>query len=219
MNKPPGGSEPGPCGGARRARARHTPGTQDARTAHPAAYGAGMSSPPAPPHDPGPPHDPSPRQDPAPAPRQDPAPRQTAPAPRQTAPDPRRALGRRGEDLALAHLQALGATLVARNHRTRAGEIDLIVRDRRALVFVEVKTRRIRAPAGGPSPLRSGPAAAEPLQGLRHAQRRRLRRLAVAWLAEQATPPRAAELRFDAIGILLDQRDELVRLDHLEGAL
>ncbi len=135
--------------------------------------------------------------------------------------DPRGALGRRGEELALAHLRALGAQLVERNHRTRAGEIDLIVRDGRTLVFVEVKTRRLRAGASraGPSRVGPGPPADAPLLGIRAAQRRRLRRLAVAWLADHAPSPRAQELRFDAIGVLLDEDDRLVRLDHLEGAL
>ena len=131
-------------------------------------------------------------------------------------PDPRQALGRRGEDIALAHLGALGATLIERNHRTRAGEIDLIVHLDRALVFVEVKTRRVRANNGRPA---AGPPPEVPLLGLHDAQRRRLRRLAVAWLAERSERPRAAELRFDAIGVLIDERDRLVRLDHLVGAL
>ena len=130
--------------------------------------------------------------------------------------DPRRALGRRGEELALGHLVALGATLVARNHRTRAGEIDLIVRQGRTLVFVEVKTRRVRV---GPSRVVSGPPPEVPLLGIRAAQRRRLRRLAVAWLIDQSPSPAADELRFDAIGVLLDEEERLVRLDHLEGAL
>ena len=30
--------------------------------------------------------------------------------------------------------------------------------------------------------------------------------------------PRAASLRFDAIGVVIDPRGRLVRLDHLEGA-
>src|SRR5882672_4787710 len=59
-------------------------------------------------------------------------------------PDPRQALGRLGEQLALEHLERLGYSLVARNHRTRFGELDLIVTDGRALVFAEVKTRRGR---------------------------------------------------------------------------
>jgi len=123
--------------------------------------------------------------------------------------DDRRALGRRGEDLALAHLGALGCELVARNHRTRYGEIDLIVRDGDALVFVEVKTRRTTG-----APLPNGP-----LDGLRARQRRRLRRLAVAWLAEADSRPRTAALRFDAIGVLLDGDGVLVRLDHVAGAM
>jgi putative endonuclease len=52
--------------------------------------------------------------------------------------DPRRTLGAAGERLALAHMERLGFALVARNHRTRWGEIDLIVFDGRTLVFVEV---------------------------------------------------------------------------------
>ena len=34
---------------------------------------------------------------------------------------------------------------MARNHRTRFGELDLVVADERALVFVEVKTRATAA--------------------------------------------------------------------------
>ena len=56
--------------------------------------------------------------------------------------DLRQHLGRIGEDLALAHLERLGYALVARNHRTRYGELDLVVFDGTSLVFVEVKTRR-----------------------------------------------------------------------------
>jgi len=53
------------------------------------------------------------------------------------------ATGRRGEDIAHRHLQRVGMTVVARNHRTPggAGEVDLIAWDRDSLVFVEVKCR------------------------------------------------------------------------------
>lgn len=47
--------------------------------------------------------------------------------------------GRAGEDEAARYLEARGMRLVARNFRTRRGEIDLIVLDGEALVFVEVK--------------------------------------------------------------------------------
>jgi putative endonuclease len=50
-------------------------------------------------------------------------------------------LGRRGEDRALAYLEAHGLTLLERNYRCRAGEIDLILRDGTVLVLVEVRSR------------------------------------------------------------------------------
>ncbi len=42
--------------------------------------------------------------------------------------------------------------------------------------------------------------------------------MAKAWLSETPDRPHAAELRFDAIGIVIDAHGRLVRLDHLEGA-
>lgn len=50
--------------------------------------------------------------------------------------------GREAEDAALQHLLRQGLTLVARNYRCRMGELDLIMRDGEALVFVEVRYRR-----------------------------------------------------------------------------
>lgn len=49
--------------------------------------------------------------------------------------------GRRGEDAALAHLTKHGLVLVERNFRCNGGEIDLVMRDGDALVFVEVRQR------------------------------------------------------------------------------
>ena len=127
--------------------------------------------------------------------------------------DPRRALGSRGEALAGAHLSRLGFSILARNERTRHGEIDLIAFDGRTLVFVEVKSRLADARAGL---LREDQ---RPLAWLRPRQRARLRRLAVAWLADAGrVRPTAHTIRFDAIGVILDSKHNLVRLDHLEGA-
>ena len=50
-------------------------------------------------------------------------------------------LGARGERLAADHLRRRGHTIVEMNWRCDAGEIDVICRDGRTLVFVEVKTR------------------------------------------------------------------------------
>jgi putative endonuclease len=128
-------------------------------------------------------------------------------------PDPRRALGRLGEDLAAAHLTRLDFKILARNVRTRRGEIDLIAFDGHTLAIVEVKTRR-----GSARPPHLSPEQ-QPLAWLRPRQRARLRRLALEWLSEdRAARPRARTIRFDAVGVIVDGQDRLLRLDHVEGA-
>lgn len=54
----------------------------------------------------------------------------------------RQSLGRLGERLAAAHLEARGYRMREANFRCRYGEIDLVAEDGQDLVFVEVKTRR-----------------------------------------------------------------------------
>lgn len=49
--------------------------------------------------------------------------------------------GKRGEDLAEAHLRALGWTILERNVSFRGGELDIVARDGNELVVVEVRTR------------------------------------------------------------------------------
>lgn len=127
--------------------------------------------------------------------------------------DPRHMLGRRGEQFAAEHLHRLGFSPLGRNERTRYGEIDLIAFDGRTLVFAEVKSRRVDARPGGPRPDQ------RPLHWLRPRQRIRLRKLAAAWLSDQKhIRPTAHTIRFDAIGVMIDSKDRLLRLDHVEGA-
>ena len=51
-------------------------------------------------------------------------------------------LGSEGEASAVRYLQAQGLTLVEQNFRCDIGEVDIIMRDGAAWVFVEVKTRK-----------------------------------------------------------------------------
>ena len=50
--------------------------------------------------------------------------------------------GRSAEDLAAHFLERHGLRIVARNHRCRGGEIDLVCQDGETLVFVEVRLRQ-----------------------------------------------------------------------------
>jgi putative endonuclease len=94
--------------------------------------------------------------------------------------------GAAAESLAARFLADQGLAIVRRNYRCRAGEIDIVARDGRTLVFVEVRLRRSGAFGG----------AAESITA---AKRRRLRLAAEHYLARLAAEP---PCRFDAI--LLD---------------
>jgi len=57
-------------------------------------------------------------------------------------PSPTTQTGHAAESAACTHLEDRGLTFVARNYRSPFGEIDLIMRERLTLVFVEVRQRR-----------------------------------------------------------------------------
>ena len=122
--------------------------------------------------------------------------------------DPRRTRGELGEKIAAEHLEHRGYRIVARNYRTRYGELDLVAADDRALVFCEVKTRV----AGG----RAGPACA--LDAIGPGKRKQVRALATQWLANTTDRPHLPNVRFDAIGVTLSPGGALLALEHLEGA-
>jgi putative endonuclease len=117
--------------------------------------------------------------------------------------------GRLAEARAAEHLAIHGHRILERNARTRFGELDLVTLHRRALVFVEVKAVR----AGG----RVGPE--RPVLWVTPRKQVQVRRLATAWMAERrGSVPRYAEIRFDAVGVVLGPHDEVVDLEHLIGA-
>ena len=103
----------------------------------------------------------------------------------------RQVLGARGEDLAVAELRRQGMEVVERNWRCRLGEIDVVaietVAGRTTVVFCEVKCR-------------SGLGFGDPLEAITWAKLRRLRSLAAEWMRVHDV---AAEVRLDAIGVLL----------------
>ena len=101
--------------------------------------------------------------------------------------DRRRALGARGEDAVASWYVDKGYEIVVRNWRCREGELDLIVRDGRAFVFCEVKTR-------------TTDAFGAPVEAVNRAKQERLRRLAAKWLTEAPVHPR--EIRFDVASVM-----------------
>ena len=64
--------------------------------------------------------------------------------------------GDEGEDVAARFLERNGLAIVARNYRTRFGEIDLVAREGETLVFVEVRLRSSGAFGGAASSVTEG---------------------------------------------------------------
>ena len=122
----------------------------------------------------------------------------------------RQRLGRRAEDLVADRLRRRGWRIVARNVRTRSGEIDLIALDGSTLVFVEVKAGRSDAAAGPERPAH----AVGPRKQLR------LRRLAREWLGShrrEGGPSGISGYRFDVVGVSFGP-DGLADVDHIRNA-
>ena len=109
----------------------------------------------------------------------------------------RRELGARGEDRVAAWYEANGYAVVDRNWRCRQGELDLVARRGRIVVFCEVKTR-------------SSTAFGAPVEAVTRTKQARLRVLAARWLEESDLVAR--EIRFDVASVLDGQ------LEVLEGA-
>ena len=100
--------------------------------------------------------------------------------------DPRRQLGDHGEDLAAAALKQQGYKILERNYVTPLGEIDLIARQGKVLVVVEVKTRKST---------RFG----SPQEAVSVTKQGRLRRLAEYYLkAKRLT---GSPVRFDVVAV------------------
>ncbi|WP_073386691.1 YraN family protein [Jatrophihabitans endophyticus] len=115
------------------------------------------------------------------------------------------AVGRFGEQVAVEHLEAAGLVVVDRNWRCRDGELDVVAHDGAELVFVEVKTRSSRA-------------YGTPAQAVDRVKAARIRRLALAWLAERRAGGERSwpVLRFDVVTVV--RRPGGLDVEHLRGA-
>ncbi len=102
--------------------------------------------------------------------------------------------GRAAEDAALVELKRRGWRLVERNYRRPFGEIDVIVRQRGRLAFVEVRSR-------------SGDYLADPLDSIDEIKQAKLRRIAEHWLGTHPTSgPEAKDeaIEFIVVGVRFD---------------
>ena len=95
--------------------------------------------------------------------------------------------GQRAESIAEQYLSRQGLTFIERNFRARGGEIDLVMRAKDTLVFVEVR-------------FRAGTGYGSPAESVNAAKRKRLIRAAATYLSTRQVEPKLA-CRFDVVGV------------------
>lgn len=95
--------------------------------------------------------------------------------------------GKAGEIIACNYLKKKGYKILATNYKNLIGEIDIIAKDGKTLVFIEVKTRLTRA-------------FGDPLEAINNKKQQKIRNVATLYLKERKMLN--ALSRFDAISIL-----------------
>ena len=112
--------------------------------------------------------------------------------------------GAMGEILAARFLREKGYTICSSNFRCRFGEVDIIVADKRFLVFVEVKTRR-------------EDARYLPREAVTYSKQRKLLQTAAMYLSRFPTD---LQPRFDVVEVVTKADDsmKIVEVNHIIGA-
>ena len=117
--------------------------------------------------------------------------------------DIRRTTGSRGEEEAARFLTRSGYAILDKNIRTRAGEIDLVAKEGKTLVFVEVKTRR--------------DAEGDPPQAAVNTRKQnRLGKLALGYLKLKRL--RQTPCRFDVVSVIFNDEGGVKAIRHIPNA-
>jgi putative endonuclease len=112
-------------------------------------------------------------------------------------------LGEWGEGQAASFLQGKGYSLLARNIRIGHCELDLVMKQREMIVFVEVKTR-ISSAFGSPE------------EGVTARKRERL--LKAAWGYLELHDELDTPWRIDVVAIEASRQRDILRIEHHPGA-
>ena len=111
-----------------------------------------------------------------------------------------KSLGARGEDMASAYLRKRGMSILQRNYRHGYGEIDIVAREGKTLVFVEVKTASTED---------YGP----PEGWVDERKQRQIAKMAAAYLQEHGI--RDTDCRFDVVTVNAMNNN---KINHIENA-
>lgn len=112
-----------------------------------------------------------------------------------------KALGNKGEDLAVIFLEKKGYKIIAKNYRNYVGEIDIIARDGETTVFIEVKTR-------------ANDSFGYPFEAVHNKKRLKLRNLALLYMKKQGEE---IPIRFDVLSIMYTDNGQK-QIEHIKDA-
>ena len=116
----------------------------------------------------------------------------------------RQRVGHAGEAAALKHLEENGYRILARDWRSRLGQIDIVAEDDGTLVIVEVKARR-------------GTAFGLPQEAVDARKQRKLRTLAEVYRSQARK--REQPYRIDVVALLLDDDLDVTKVEHIRNAV
>ncbi len=111
-------------------------------------------------------------------------------------------LGKCGEEIAVTYLISCKYSVLERNYRCKCGELDIIAKEGKTLVFVEVKTRRNDS---------YGP----PQLSVTHFKQRQISKAALLYISSKKLENVLA--RFDVIAICL-RGQEKPCIEHIKNA-
>ncbi len=111
-------------------------------------------------------------------------------------------LGKTGEEISSKYLSSIGYKILARNYRTKSGEVDIIAAQHKILVFIEVKTRKSNF-------------LESPFSAVTKKKQIQISKVAQEYLSCNNLFNKDA--RFDVISIIMDQKNK-PQIEHLENA-
>lgn len=112
-----------------------------------------------------------------------------------------KALGNKGEDLAVIFLEKKGYKIIAKNYKNYVGEIDIIARDGETTVFIEVKTR-------------ANDSFGCPFEAVHIKKRLKLRNLALLYMKKRGEE---IPIRFDVLSIMYTDNGQK-QIEHIKDA-
>lgn len=122
-------------------------------------------------------------------------------------PSPKRQLGDLGEKLAIDYLKEQGYYILGNNYQKPWGEIDIIARHKKNIIFIEVKTRTA-----------SSRHYAYPEDNVQFPKKQRLIRTAQTYLSEKRYSPETP-WQIDVIAVELNLQTRKANLKHIKNTI